>query len=308
MELVEHAVLQVGGWDAISALARGRNGPLAAEQFPEVIIQFAHRLGAAQALALEALSHEVRLVPLERARLGSIVDVDLAARVEDEAIALVHGAPGQGHLLLHDAELRLPHLEEASREVVGDDMVEARINASGEVRELREQRPELPRLLALDLPALGGLAIQEVVELHSLVGGRAHLIDRCLLSEPEEDVELQVFLDLLGVQDDVRVAGVEAPMPGLRPCHHFESLDPPDQHTGLLPDATPRQLGHGRGLPQGLVLVAADAGAVGLFQRHAVPVPRLGRQLLRHHAVSLKLRVGASGKKFAQQARMLEPS
>ena len=128
---------------------------------------------------------------LQAAGLGAVPHDNLAAHVEDEAVALVHRGGVHGHLL--DANLAAAlDVQQARLKGVAVHVLKARGHASGLVKEAGgEERDKLVRLVLLHLAVLHGLAAQALVELDRLVGGHALLVLRRVLAEPEEDVALQ---------------------------------------------------------------------------------------------------------------------
>ena len=108
------------------------------------------------------------------------------------------------------------------------DVVEARIHASLEVRDLLEELRELERFVALRFPMLYGCLVEIIIKFYGFIGRRAHLVLTGRAPQPEVDVPGQLAFDLCGLEDDVRVARVERAVSFSRPLFHLKVLDAPD--------------------------------------------------------------------------------
>mmetsp|Transcript_7870 Transcript_7870/g.17011 ORF Transcript_7870/g.17011 Transcript_7870/m.17011 type:complete len:489 (+) Transcript_7870:86-1552(+) len=259
--------------------------PLSTEELPKPLINVMRYCSLAIALGLDVFSCCVGTGLLHCLRIAAAPDIDGGASVEDEAIPLIQGVTSDGHLFRPQAaDGCLANLYQPG--LVGRlaDVAESGIYSALFVEKALEEFLELSRLVALDFSVLSWLTVEQVIELHCLVGRGAHLVSGGFLAEPEVDVVQQLGAVglLVGLQDDVGVARVENTVVDLGPRHHLELLNAPDDHSHLGAGPLPCRLCLGRALPRRLVSIRADLCAVGVSKRHAVPIPLLPRDLGRH--------------------------
>jgi hypothetical protein len=200
-------------------------------------------LRLAGALVVESARERRRLVLLEDAGALALPDVDVQAEVENERVALVEAGAGERHLDGGDGLLGALDVEQARLVLLGLDVGEAGLDAALEQLDaVGKERGERGRLVALDLAVLDRRTAELVVELDSLVGGGAGLVLRGVRAEPEVDVPVERGLagQLVGVEDDVRVARVELAVLRLGPRLDLELLNAPDLNADLFAGVVPR--------------------------------------------------------------------
>jgi len=198
---------------------------------------------------------------------------EIFTRVKHEDIAFVEALGFDGDLGDADVGASL-QVQQARSEGLRLDVVEARLDTSlqqADASGLLEVGQKERGFEAAHFAVLHGGLVQEVIQLHGLVGRSSGFILRGGLSKPEVDIPAQclellalVILLFVGVQADVGVILVEVAHRGLR-FLHFEFLNAPDLQTGLLASVLPGRLAGSSGLAALLVEVRAQTSDVGVL-------------------------------------------